>query len=90
MSFIVEVHFTKNGQVGKEVYRDRVMKSCIGRTIRKHGGRHAVTITGTMSRPLTKADMCIPDPPEGWEFATFRIKQRKNRFGRLINEKPDD
>jgi hypothetical protein len=90
MSFVVEVHFMKNGQPGTEVYRDRVMMSCIGRTFRKHGGRNAITITGTTSRPMTRADKCIPDPPEGWEFDTFRIKQRKNRFGRLINEKPDD
>ena len=43
-----------------------------------------------MSRNMSAEDKNVPSPPEGWKYATFRLKQRKNRFGRLINDKPDD
>ena len=85
MSFIVEVHYTKDGKEYTDRYADKIMEACVRKTKRKKG----VTITGTTSRMRTKEDLCIPPPPADFKFAMFKIKQRKNRFGRLINDKPD-
>lgn len=86
MSFIVEVHYTKDGKEYSDRYVDKVMPACVRKTKRKKG----VTVTGTTSRMMTYKDKCIPEPPVDFEFKTFKIKQRKNRFGRLINDKPDE
>jgi len=32
----------------------------------------------------------IPDPPEGWEFARFKVKMKKNRFGVLVNDRAEE
>ena len=32
----------------------------------------------------------IPDPPEGWQHARFKMKMKKNRFGMLIHDRPEE
>lgn len=87
--FIVEITYSKNGVEGVERFRNVCMDSCVRRTLRKHG-RDRTKIIGSMSRNMSAEDKNVPSPPEGWKYATYRLKQRKNRFGRLINDKPDD
>jgi hypothetical protein len=86
---LVIITYSRNGVEGTEKYRNLCMDSCVRRTLRKHG-RGITKIVSSYSREMTYKDKCIPPPPEGWKFATFRLKQRKNRFGRLINDKPGD
>lgn len=58
------------------------MDSCIRRAKRKYKG---CSILNTTSKPITRKDKCIPEPPEGWRFARFKVKTKKNRWGRDVN-----
>ena len=88
-SFEVKVYYECNGVEGMERYIDVCMDSCLRRTRRKHG-RDRTRILRTVTRDLTWADKCIPPPPEEWGFKRFKVKQKKNRFGRLVNCRPDE
>ena len=39
----------------------------------------------TSTRPASSIDKCIPPPPDGFKFARFKVKTRKNRFGREVS-----
>ena len=32
----------------------------------------------------------IPRPPEDFQFARYKVKMKKNRFGRLVNDKVEE
>lgn len=82
MSFKVTVQAkTRTGEIVSESYLDLIMQACIRRTKRKYKG---CTILGTSSRELKREDKCIPEPPEGWRFAMFACKTKKNRWGREV------
>lgn len=82
MSFKVTVQAkTRTGEIVSESYLDLIMQACIRRTKRKYKG---CTILGTSSRELKRKDKCIPEPPEGWRFAMFACKTKKNRWGREV------
>ena len=82
MSFKVTVQAkTRTGEIVSESYLDTIMQACIGKTKRKYKG---CTILGTSSRELRREDKCIPDPPEGWRYAMFACKTKKNRWGREV------
>ena len=83
--FVVEVLYTKEGVEYVDRYFGKQIHSCVRATKRKRN----VIVTGTRSREVSHADKCIPSPPPDFEFASFPVKQKRNRFGRLINEKPD-
>ena len=83
--FLVEVLYTKDGVEYVDKYIGKMIHSCVRATKRKRN----VVVTGTRSRDLSYADKCIPSPPPDFKFASFPVKQKRNRFGRLINEKPD-
>jgi len=82
MTFRVTVEAkTRTGEIVSESYLDLTMDSCIRRTKRKYKGCSILTTT---SRELTREDKNIPDPPEGWRYAMFACKTKKNRWGREI------
>ena len=82
MSFKVTVEAkTSTGEIVTEVYRDLIMEACIRRTKRKYRGCSILTTT---SKEMKREDKCIPEPPDGWRFARFKCKTKKNRWGREI------
>jgi hypothetical protein len=83
--FVVEVFYVKDGVEYSDRYFNKQIHSCVRATKRKRN----VVVTGTRTRDLSYADKCIPSPPPDFKFASFPVKQKRNRFGRLINEKPD-
>jgi hypothetical protein len=83
MTFKVTVEAqTRTGEIVSESYLDLIMQACIGRTKRKYKG---CKILNTTSRELKREDKCIPEPPEGWRFAMFACKTKKNRWGREVS-----
>ena len=44
----------------------------------------------TRTRPASSVDKCIPPPPEDFEFARFKVKMKKNRFGRMVNDSAEE
>lgn len=83
MSFKVTVTAkTRTGETVCESYNDLTMDSCIRRTKRKYKGCSILTTT---TRVITRKDKNIPEPPEGWQFARFKVKTKKNRWGREVN-----
>ena len=72
---------TRTGETVCESYTDLTIDSCIRRMKRKYKGCSILTTT---SRELTRKDKCIPEPPEGWRYAMFSCKTKKNRWGREI------
>lgn len=78
--FVVEVHYTMNGVPAFDRYFNRQIHSCIRATKRKRKG---CLFTGT--KTYENIDKCVPTPPEGWQPARFKVKTKKNRWGRIIN-----
>jgi len=83
--FVVDVFYIKEGVEYSDSYFNKQIHSCVRATRRKRN----VVVTGTRTRDLSYADKCIPSPPPDFQFASFPVKQKRNRFGRMINVKPD-
>jgi len=82
MSFKVTVKAkTRTGEIVSESYTDLVVDACVRRTKRKYKG---CSIVDTISREMTRADKCIPEPPTGFQFKRWKCKTKKNRWGREI------
>ena len=79
--FVVKVHYTVNGIEKVDRYYDRQIHSCIRATKRSNKG---CIITGTITREVKREDKCIPEPPQGWRYAMFTCKTKKNRWGRDV------
>jgi len=86
MNFRIEVWFTKNGERMCEKYTNVQVHSAVRRTKRKH--KNQIIDIQTVSYVPSHKDV-IPDPPEGWDFARFKVKMKKNRFGNMVSAKAE-
>lgn len=82
MSFEIKIWFQQNDEKKYERFFNTDVHTAIRRTKRKHKN---IIILNDESRTVTRKDKCIPDPPEGWRFAMFACKTKKNRWGRLVS-----
>ena len=80
-SFEVIVKYSMNGVKKQDRYINKQIHSCVRATKRKNKG---CIILNTTTRDMTYADKCIPDP-EGFRFARFKVKTKKNRWGREVH-----
>ena len=71
---------TRQGIEGSETFSNESLPVCVRRVRRKYPN---CIITGTTASLITRKDKCIPDPPEGWEYASFSTAKKKDRWGRL-------
>ena len=79
-NFVVEVHYTLNGVPAFDRYFNRQVHSCIRATKRKRKG---CLFTGT--KTYENYNKNLPTPPEGWQPARFKVKTKKNRWGREVH-----
>lgn len=81
-SYEVIVEYQDKGLLKKDRYINKQIHSCVRATKRKNKG---CVIINTITRDLSHADKSIPQPPEGFRFARFKVKTKKNRWGREVN-----
>ena len=81
-SYEVVVKYSMNGVEKQDRYINKQIHACVRATKRKNKG---CMIINTTTRELSHADKCIPTPPEGWQFARWKCKTKKNRWGRDVN-----
>ena len=80
--FEVKVHYQENGEEKFDRYTNRQIHSCVRATMR--GKKDSRIFLGTSTREMTREDKNIPEPPEGWRYAMFTCKTKKNRWGRDV------
>ena len=81
--FEVKVHYQENGEEKFDRYTNRNIHSCVRATMR--GKKDSRIFLGTTTREMTREDKNIPEPPEGWRYAMFACKTKKNRWGREVS-----
>lgn len=81
--FEVKVFYRENGEDKFDRYVNRQIHSCVRATMR--GKKDSRIFLGTSTRELSREDKNIPEPPEGWRYAMFACKTKKNRWGRDVH-----
>ena len=81
--FRVKVFYKENGELHYDSYMNLQIHSCVRRTMR--GKKDSRIFVGTTTYELKREDKHIPDPPKGWDFARFKVKTKKNRWGREVS-----
>lgn len=81
-SYEVIVMYQDKGLMKQDRYINRQIHSCVRATKRKNKG---CTVLNTITRDLSHADKCIPQPPADFQFARWKCKTKKNRWGRDVN-----
>jgi len=86
---IVEVYFKMPGQEKEQrvKWMNLHPEAAVRKTRRKYPQG---TDFRTVTRDTAFQDNKAPPPPEGWDFARFKVKMRKNRFGVLVHDRPEE
>ena len=80
--FEVKVHYRENGEDKSDRYIGKQIHACVRATMR--GKKDSRVFLGTTTRELTAKDKNLPDD-RGFRYARFKVKTKKNRWGRDVN-----